>query len=122
MPFTQFRVRTQDVAAQAGWGTERAGALARSQGKVYLNSRLRQGAKLPFNWSLLPPVPSVLTQLKPTLFVAGSVRYFPFPGLVQVQNGSKEAIVMHVYVKRAFRRGKVLLREFMFAESTERDW
>lgn len=29
---------------------------------------------------------------------------------------------MHVYIKSAFRSGKVLLRGFMFAESTERNW
>lgn len=29
---------------------------------------------------------------------------------------------MHIYIKSAFRRGIVLFRGFMFAESTERNW
>lgn len=29
---------------------------------------------------------------------------------------------MHVYIKSAWKRGKVALRGFMFAESAEREW
>lgn len=50
------------------------------------------------------------------------MRHFPFAGFVQVQNGSKEFVVMHVYIKSAWKRGKVALRGFMFAESAEREW
>ncbi len=110
----------QDVAAQAGWGLERADALAVSKGRSEKYTHLRQGAMQHIYRVLKLSVPSYL--LKTTVLVAGSVRHFPFPGQVQVQNGSKEAVVMHIYIKSAFRRGKVLLRGFMFAESAERDW
>ena len=53
---------------------------------------------------------------------AGNVRHFPFSGKVQVQNGSQEAVTMHVYIKSVVAGGRASFRGFMFAESVERDW
>lgn len=56
LPFTPSNV--QDVAAQAGWGLERADALAVSKGRSEKHTRLRQGAVQDFIQVLQLFVPS----------------------------------------------------------------
>ena len=62
------------------------------------------------------------TVAEPPWRAAGNVRHFPFSGKVQVQNGSQEAVTMHVYIKSVVSGGRASFRGFMFAESVERDW
>ncbi len=66
--------------------------------------------------------PLASRQLRRALPCAGTVRHFAFAGLVQVQNGTREAVLMHVYLKSIVKPGKVAFRGVMFAESVERDW
>ena len=53
---------------------------------------------------------------------AGSVRHFPIPGVLTLQGGAREAVIMHVYLRSQPRGDVVVFRGFMFAESVERDW
>ena len=53
---------------------------------------------------------------------AGSVRHFPIPGVLTLQGGAREAVIMHVYLRSQRRGDAVVFRGFMFAESVERDW
>ena len=56
------------------------------------------------------------------LLSAGSVRHFPIPGVLTLQGGAREAVIMHVYLRSQPRGDVVVFRGFMFAESVERDW
>ena len=62
-------------------------------------------------------------QKRPLCFVrAGSLWHYPIAGTLTLRDGSREAVVLHIHVRRQQRGNATVFRGLMFAVSSDRSW